>query len=97
MLAPCLDCDRHIRRGICPFCGSLRRGEVARLRYRDLTRAAIFVAGAMAGCGGTEDPAPEEETIMQPYGAPPLPPPEETPNPDPDGPQVPPEGEPESP
>jgi hypothetical protein len=93
-LAPCLECKRHVRPGdACPFCGSARgTGALVRGRYRGLTRAAIFVAGAaIAGCGGADDPPPEEETIMQPYGAPPNPPPETImqpygapPNPEPD-------------
>lgn len=82
MLVPCSGCRRHARveEGACPFCGASlqarpRRSRVA-LRYA--SRAALFYFGTSlaSACGIAGGPA-EEETIAQPYGAPPDPPPED--------------------
>lgn len=51
-LVPCPGCDRHVHEGQseCPFCGADARasvrGAVRPLSRRELTRAAIFFAGA---------------------------------------------------
>jgi DNA-directed RNA polymerase subunit RPC12/RpoP len=86
-LVPCASCGRHVRvdATACPFCASklLVQAPRAPRFLRNAGRAAIFYLGAsMAGCGS--DPIEPEETIMQPYGAPPEPDPI-----DPDGPQIP--------
>lgn len=72
----------------CPFCGAVLDATPARPHRaaRAATRAAIFYAGvslASAGCDCGPAAPPPEETIAQPYGAPPQPeltepPPEET-------------------
>lgn len=78
-LVPCTGCRRHadaLERA-CPFCGARLEAAAAppRRRVGNLTRAAIFYFGASVasvGCGG-----PDEEPVVQPYGAPPDPPPED--------------------
>ncbi|HJL14483.1 MAG TPA: hypothetical protein RMH99_02435 [Sandaracinaceae bacterium LLY-WYZ-13_1] len=79
-LVPCDGCRRHVDAGAatCPFCGgSVTPGPLrAPVRVRRLTRAAILYLGASlapVGCGGggtaTDEP-PEQEPVVQPYGAP---------------------------
>lgn len=87
-LAPCAGCGRHVRLedAACPFCGGTARRRVPPPRVaRSLTRAAIFYLGAtLAGCDRSAEPEPEE-SIVQPYGAPPDPQPDpEPPPPDPE-------------
>jgi len=85
-LYPCECCGRHIRPidSSCPFCFTAQSAKwPAASQPRVVPRAgatrATLFAGALlmspmvgvGGCGGSEQ-------IAQPYGAPPLPPPEET-------------------
>jgi hypothetical protein len=61
-LRPCSACRRHVRvdASACPFCGAPAEAAQARSMPRGrLTRAAVFaagtaLAGAAAGCGGSE-------------------------------------------
>jgi hypothetical protein len=68
-LGLCSSCNRFARSGeACPFCGASIAPPIARARPR-VSRAALALVGALAtqcNC--------KEETIAQPYGAPPRPP-----------------------
>ncbi|MBX3269854.1 MAG: hypothetical protein KF729_06315 [Sandaracinaceae bacterium] len=82
-LAPCSGCRRHVGVGAprCPFCGASTRGLTARAprHVERLTRAAILYFGATlaSGCGPDSQGRGEEEPVLMPYGAPPLPPDDE--------------------
>ncbi|MEZ4340796.1 MAG: hypothetical protein R3B82_29590 [Sandaracinaceae bacterium] len=96
-LAPCPSCGRHVRLPSeeCPFCtASLARAEPRKATpVRVLSRAAVVYFGAVlaSGCGpGTPW---EEETVLQPYGAPPDPEPVPDPDVPPDPEVVPPDPE----
>jgi hypothetical protein len=103
-LAPCGECGRHVRveDPTCPFCGAAASASAPRRpsapRF-SRTRAAVFYLGATlaSGCDGMA-PAyggpPPQETIAQPYGAPPEPPPERPPG---TPPEAPPSNEPSGP
>ncbi|MCZ7684002.1 MAG: hypothetical protein M5U28_36620 [Sandaracinaceae bacterium] len=99
-LAPCTGCGRHVRLDdpACPFCGGTARQRARPPRVaRSVTRAAIFYLGAtLAGCDGSTEPEPEE-SIVQPYGAPPDPQPPEPEPPEPEPEQEPAPGEPTEP
>lgn len=91
-LVPCSGCRRHVRSGedACPFCASTLPRQLAKptLPTSRLARAQLFAFGVTlaSACGGNEPPPPEpdpQETIAQPYGAPPRPDPEPQPQPDP--------------
>lgn len=94
-LVPCSGCRRHVRASedACPFCASTLPRQLAKptLPTSRLARAQLFAFGVTlaSACGGNEPPPPEpdpQETIMQPYGAPPQPDPEPHPEPAPDDP-----------
>jgi hypothetical protein len=93
---PCPACARHVRddERECPFCRAaiaVRAPRAEMPRRVGLTRAAIFYLGAaLAGCDDdpVEPPPPEPETIMQPYGAPPVPQPLPEPPPPPQEPTI---------
>lgn len=77
MLVPCEVCRRHVRAdaAACVFCDAplvARPPRAAGPRVGNLTRAAIFYFGASVASACGVD-APPEETIAQPYGAPPDP------------------------
>jgi hypothetical protein len=95
-LGPCPCCHRHVRtlEPRCPFCaGALgaravepppvveRLGRAALFAFRASTAAALV---GLAACGTSD--RPPEETIAQPYGAPPEPP---RPDPFPEPPRIP--------
>lgn len=89
-LSPCPDCSRHVRvdDGACPFCGSTEARPAARRpkrRAKRLTRAALFLAGALgaSACStSAEEPAEAEqgepseaddvESMNDIYGGPPA-------------------------
>ena len=87
MLLPCSACHRHVHEHAtaCPFCGGpLEERPRPRPILRGATRAALFYFGASlaSACGNT---TPQQEPVVQPYGAPPEPPDEEPPEEDPEG------------
>lgn len=79
--APCPTCARHVevREARCPFCGGATPGlRAPRRPIGGATRAAIVYMGAMLASACGPQGTAEQETIAQPYGAPPDPPPDET-------------------
>lgn len=65
----CSKCRRFSRSATCPFCGA-ETAERASPNRAHVSRATLILAGALA----TQCQC-KQETIAQPYGAPPNPPP----------------------
>lgn len=79
-LIQCDRCSRHVREteGRCPFCGAVREASAEDTPFIEvslpLSRAAIVLAGAMAFAGCDRNGMGRDQSIVQPYGAPPNPP-----------------------
>ncbi|MBL8678603.1 MAG: hypothetical protein JNK05_05535 [Myxococcales bacterium] len=86
-LIQCDRCSRHVREteGRCPFCGAVREASAEDTPLIEvslpLSRAAIVLAGAMAFAGCERNGMGRDQSIVQPYGAPPNPPRPDVPEP----------------
>lgn len=86
-LIQCDRCARHVREteGRCPFCGAARTASAHDTPLVEvslpLSRAAIVLAGAMAFAGCDRNGMGRDQSIVQPYGAPPNPPRPDVPEP----------------
>ena len=75
----CDGCGRHVREteNRCPFCGERRAASAVDIPLVEvsspLSRAALVLAGAMALGGCERGGVGRDQSIVQPYGAPPNP------------------------